>query len=348
MATGFDVPLTPIIDTVTGSVSEIGRIFLRRLAEAVGALAPVTARYWLSTADPSLTNEQNLGALASGYLKVTQAIGVATPSTVAAIPQADVTGLVAALAAVATLPITEANVTGLVADLALKAPLASPALTGTPTAPTAAGATNTTQLATTAFVQALAALLAPVASPTFTGTPAAPTAGVGTNTTQVATTAFVLANGSAFAGVLNALLDLTGAAAGQIAFPAAQHASANANTLDDYEEGTWTPTDASGAGLSLTITSATYTKIGRLVFARAHVTYPATASGASAKLGGLPFPVAGYSTAAISSNSATALQVGEFVTGTAFLQPLGPASAAAITNANLTGSFVIAAGCYEV
>jgi len=39
-------------------------------------------------------------------------------------------------------------------ELDLKAPLASPALTGTPTAPTASGATNTTQLATTAFVQA--------------------------------------------------------------------------------------------------------------------------------------------------------------------------------------------------
>ena len=38
-------------------------------------------------------------------------------------------------------------------SIALKAPLASPALTGTPTAPTAATSTNTTQLATTAFVQ---------------------------------------------------------------------------------------------------------------------------------------------------------------------------------------------------
>lgn len=43
------------------------------------------------------------------------------------------------------------------ADIASKAPLASPALTGTPTAPTAAGGTNTTQLATTAFVQAAVA-----------------------------------------------------------------------------------------------------------------------------------------------------------------------------------------------
>jgi len=38
-------------------------------------------------------------------------------------------------------------------DVALKAPLASPALTGTPTAPTATAGTNTTQIATTAFVQ---------------------------------------------------------------------------------------------------------------------------------------------------------------------------------------------------
>lgn len=66
--------------------------------------------------------------------------------------------------------------------------IASPALTGTPTAPTAAGGTNTTQVATTAFV---ATSFAPIASPTFTGTPAAPTASAGTSTTQIATTAFV-------------------------------------------------------------------------------------------------------------------------------------------------------------
>lgn len=45
------------------------------------------------------------------------------------------------------------DVTSLQTTLNLKAPLASPALTGTPTAPTAAAATNTTQIATTAFVR---------------------------------------------------------------------------------------------------------------------------------------------------------------------------------------------------
>lgn len=48
----------------------------------------------------------------------------------------------------------QSDITNLVADLALKAPLASPAFTGVPTAPTAAAGTSTTQLATTAFVTA--------------------------------------------------------------------------------------------------------------------------------------------------------------------------------------------------
>tara|TARA_R110000868_G_scaffold153750_5_gene379614 strand:+ start:1604 stop:2380 length:777 start_codon:yes stop_codon:yes gene_type:complete len=47
----------------------------------------------------------------------------------------------------------------------------------------------------TAIGTTAAPVLAGLASPTFTGTPAAPTASVGTNTTQIATTAFVLNNG---------------------------------------------------------------------------------------------------------------------------------------------------------
>lgn len=85
----------------------------------------------------------------------------------------------------------------LTADITSKANLASPTFTGTPAAPTAAQGTNTTQIATTAFVNAEiaadTAAKAPLASPTFTGVPAAPTASSGTNTTQIATTAFVTA-----------------------------------------------------------------------------------------------------------------------------------------------------------
>lgn len=69
--------------------------------------------------------------------------------------------------------------------------VASPTFTGTPAAPTATAGTNTTQLATTAFVTTAGNLKANIASPTFTGTPAAPTAAAATSTTQIATTAFV-------------------------------------------------------------------------------------------------------------------------------------------------------------
>jgi hypothetical protein len=74
---------------------------------------------------------------------------------------------------------------------ALKAPLASPALTGSPTAPTQSAGDNSTKIATTAYADTGLALKANLASPTFTGTPAAPTATQGNNSTQLATTAYV-------------------------------------------------------------------------------------------------------------------------------------------------------------
>ena len=89
-----------------------------------------------------------------------------------------------------------------------KANLGSPVLTGIPKADTASVGTNTTQLATTAFVKTEIsteiAVKAPIANPTFTGIPAADTAAVGTTTTQLATTAFVMA--SATAAIVNNLV----------------------------------------------------------------------------------------------------------------------------------------------
>ncbi len=114
------------------------------------------------------------------------------------------------------------------------APKESPTFTGTPKAPTPAAGNNTTQVATTAFVQAALtalingapatldtlkeiaaainndpnfsttinnalALKAPLSSPELTGTPTAPTAAQSVNNTQIATTAFVK---SAIAGMV--------------------------------------------------------------------------------------------------------------------------------------------------
>ena len=56
-----------------------------------------------------------------------------------------------------------------------------------------------------------------------------------------------------------------------------------------YEEGTWTPSDQSGAGLTFTGVTARYTRVGRQITCQAVLTYPATVSANAAKIGGLPF-----------------------------------------------------------
>jgi hypothetical protein len=118
----------------------------------------------------------------------------------------------------------DTDVAALIVDLLEKAAKASPEFTGAPTAPTADTDTNTTQIATTAFVKAQTSAStpfmngtgaagispryaradhvhprdttkAPLESPEFTGTPTAPTAPADTNTTQLATTGFVVGQG---------------------------------------------------------------------------------------------------------------------------------------------------------
>jgi len=78
-----------------------------------------------------------------------------------------------------------------------------------------------------------------------------------------------------------------------IAFPATQSASADANTLDDYEEGTWTPNQ--GAALTIVGTfnsSGTYTKVGRIVTVSARYnpsTSVSSLGGGNAMSTNLPF-----------------------------------------------------------
>jgi hypothetical protein len=81
-----------------------------------------------------------------------------------------------------------------------------------------------------------------------------------------------------------------------ITFPATQSASSNANTLDDYEEGTWTPVlggDVSVSGQSYTARQGRYTKIGNICFVEfdAELSNKGTLSG-TANISGLPFAAA--------------------------------------------------------
>ena len=97
-------------------------------------------------------NGTSLAGLTTGILKNTTTTGVPSIAVAADFPtlNQNTTGTAAGLSA----NIAESQVTNLTTDLAAKAPLASPSLTGVPAAPTATAGTNTTQIATTAFVNA--------------------------------------------------------------------------------------------------------------------------------------------------------------------------------------------------
>ena len=101
-----------------------------------------------------------------------------------------------------------------------------------------------------------------------------------------------------------------------VTFPATQSASSDANTLDDYEEGTWTPTQ--GGGLTVVgafASSGTYTKIGRQVSVIGTMTGATSIAFASAGgilTGGLPFNLATYGGGQAFNN---ALSAGMIITG---------------------------------
>jgi hypothetical protein len=86
-------------------------------------------------------------------------------------------------------------------------------------------------------------------------------------------------------------INLTG---GQITFPATQSASSDANTLDDYEEGTFSPNATPTSG-SFTTSSSTgrYTKIGRLVTINVEVVITNVGTGSGVIQYGLPFNASG-------------------------------------------------------
>jgi hypothetical protein len=91
-----------------------------------------------------------------------------------------------------------------------------------------------------------------------------------------------------------------------ISFPATQSASSDANTLDDYEEGTWTPvyegTSGSIGSTAYSTQAGRYTKIGRMVFATAEVVLTNKGSWTSSvRFAGLPFTTSGATETAMGS-----------------------------------------------
>jgi hypothetical protein len=135
-----------------------------------------------------------------------------------------------------------------------------------------------------------------------------------------------------------------------ITFPATQSASTDANTLDDYEEGTWTPTLTFGTGstgMTYTARSGWYTKIGNQVTVQFTIFLSAIGSSTgSANVSGLPFTLSndGYKRngAYVFADRVTPLQILSVTNGTSIdLQTIssGPANSSTnITQSNFSNT----------
>lgn len=127
---------------------------------------------------------------------------------------------------------------------------------------------------------------------------------------------------------LNTLLDISSSSGGQIKFPATQNASSNANTLDDYEEGTFTPALAIGGGttgITYSQQVGRYTKIGNRVWI--DIVIVLTSKGAltgNLTITGLPFT----SSAATAYHATFAVQPYTFASGNYIFGDLAASSSA--------------------
>ena len=72
-----------------------------------------------------------------------------------------------------------------------------------------------------------------------------------------------------------------------VAFPATQSASSDANTLDDYERGTWTPTI--GGTATYTIQEGYYVKVGRIIHVQCKIQINVIGTGSTTLISGLPY-----------------------------------------------------------
>jgi hypothetical protein len=129
-----------------------------------------------------------------------------------------------------------------------------------------------------------------------------------------------------------------------ITFPATQSASSDANTLDDYEEGTWTPTDNSGAGLTFTNNGSQYTKIGRAVTINFEISWPVTVDVNNVSVS-LPINSSSSNRAGLSAFSNVAGEVNIYTPGGASFLLFGD-TGTAITNAVMSGKYLIVSLTY--
>jgi len=116
--------------------------------------------------------------------------------------------------------------------------------------------------------------------------------------------------------------------------------------LNWYEEGTWTPTDLSGAGLTFTVDHAKYTRVGRLVTVGIYLTFPTTSNTSAAKIS-LPFAAANYDVGVANSNSASGAASANTI-GSAAAFTIRNSALTTLTNVNLSGAQILTTISYQV
>lgn len=137
-----------------------------------------------------------------------------------------------------------------------------------------------------------------------------------------------------------------------VTFPATQVPSSDPNTLDDYEEGTWTP--SLGGSATYTTRMGTYTKIGRLVHIHCRVAVNVLGTGSTSTITGLPFNPAVLQSGNVSlwfNTSANFVFLNCYVSGSAIdfsSAAAATASLTAPTNLFQDGTEVILSASYYV
>jgi hypothetical protein len=189
-----------------------------------------------------------------------------------------------------------------------------------------------------------------------------PSSGTVTNLTG---TASININGTVGAttpttGAFTTMKASTGAAvggatpgAGGLAFPATAVSVADANTLDDYEEGTWTPAYATGfSAVTYGARTGTYTKIGRFVKLNLYINAGSATASGNISITGLPFATGSYSqnnyigVVQVQSTSGTLaagnvlMRIGD-AGSTIFLQTQGTAGVASMAGSELGANSII-------
>lgn len=115
----------------------------------------------------------------------------------------------------------------------------------------------------------------------------------------------------------------------------------------ESHDGTWTPTDGSGASLSFTSPTGTVKKHGRMVVATASLQYPPTASGANAVISGLPYTIGSLNSIALCYTTDATVTLAFGVAAQTNVLLLAAGGGAARTNANLSGNNLAFTLVYE-